>query len=84
MRSNKTKEQIYRDAFGLFTNGSIPDEIFNAYMNDTDGEGASRLQWWCVDNMRGELLDWCTGIGIIEAVEILYNVAHENGNLKID
>ena len=81
-RSNKTKEQIFRDSFQLFTNGRIPDEIFNGYMNDTDGEGASRLQWWIVDNMRGEIIDWCTGIGIIEAVENLYKTALENGNLS--
>ena len=82
MKSNKTKEQIYRISFGLFTNGHIPDEIFNGYMNDEDGEGTSRLQWWCVDNMRGDIMDWCTGIGIIEAVEHLYQCAKENGNLQ--
>lgn len=78
MRSTKTKEQIFRDGFSLFTNGQIPNEIFNSYMNDEDGDTTSRLQWWCVDNMRGEITDWCTGIGIIEAVELLYENA--NGN----
>lgn len=81
-RSEKTKEQIYRDSFSLLTNGYIPDEIFNGYINDEDGEGTSRLQWWCVDNMRGEIMDWCTGIGIIEAVEKLYECALDNGNLS--
>ena len=33
--------------------------------------------------MRGEIMDWCTGIGIIEAVEHLYKTALENGNLSI-
>lgn len=80
MRSTKTKEQIFRDGFSLFTNGQIPNEIFNNYMTDEDGEATSRLQWWCVDNMRGEIMDWCTGIGIIEAVEHLYKTALENGN----
>lgn len=83
-RSTKAKEKIYREAFGLMTNGYIPDNIFNGYMNDTDGEGASRIQWWCVNNMRLEIIDWCTGIGIIEAVEHLYKVAHENGNISLD
>jgi len=84
VRSTKTKEQIYRDAFQCLTNGAIPDDIFEGYMNDTDGEGTSRLQWWCVDNMKGWCMDWNTGIGIIEAVEHLYKVALENGNLSID
>jgi hypothetical protein len=84
MRSTKTKEQIFRDGFGLFTNGQIPNDMFNDYMNDEDGEATSRLQWWCVDNMRGEIMDWCTGIGIIEAVEHLYKTALENGNLSIE
>jgi hypothetical protein len=76
------KDKIFREAFGLFVNGQIPDDIFNGYMNDQDGEGASRLQWWIVDNMRGEISDWCTGIGIIEAVEHLCQVALSNGNIK--
>ena len=84
MKSNKTKAQIYKDGFGLFTNGQIPTEIFNNYLNDEDGDATSRLQWWIVDNMRGEIMDWCTGIGIIEAVEHLYKVALENGNLSIE
>jgi len=84
MKSNKTKAKIYKDGFGLFTNGQIPTEIFNNYLNDEDGDATSRLQWWIVDNMRGEIMDWCTGIGIIEAVEHLYKVALENGNLSIE
>jgi len=84
IRSTKTKEQIYRDAFECLTNGKIPDDIFDAYMNDNDGEGTLRLQRWCVDNMKGWCVDWNTGIGIIEAVEHLYKVALENGNLSID
>jgi hypothetical protein len=76
------KEKIFKEAFALFVNGTIPEGIFQAYLNDIDGEGASRLQWWIVDNMKTEISDWCTGIGIIEAVEHLYNVAKENGNIK--
>ena len=76
-----TKEKIYRDSFSLFTNGRIPDGMFNDYINDKEGEATLILQWWIIDNMRGEISDWCTGIGIIEAVEHLYNCALENGNL---
>ena len=82
MKSTKTKEQIFRDGFGLFTNGQIPNNIFNLYMGDEDGESTLELQWWVVNNMRVEIADWCTGIGIIEAVEHLYKTALENGNVE--
>ena len=84
MRSTKTKEQIFRDGFGLFTNGQIPNDIFNGYITDEDGEATFELQCWIVNNMRGEIMDWCTRIGIIEAVEHLYKTALENGNLSIE
>jgi hypothetical protein len=84
MRSLKTKEQIFRDGFSLFVNGCIPDDIFEGYMNDEDGEATLKLQIWIVNNMRGEICDWATGIGIIEAVELLYESALENGNLSIE
>lgn len=82
MRSNKTKEEIYLDAFALFVTKPMPNELFINYMNDEDGEATFELQCWIVNNMRTEIIDWCTGIGIIEAVEHLYKVAEENGNLK--
>ena len=83
MRSTKTKEQIYREGFRLFTNGQIPDVIFNSYVNDQNDDATSELQNWCLNNMKDSISDWCTGIGIIEAVEDLYNTALENGNLCI-
>jgi hypothetical protein len=58
--------------------------MLNDYMNDEDGEATFELQCWIVNNMRSEILDWCTGIGIIEAVENLYETALENGNLSIE
>jgi len=81
-RSEKTKEQIYRDSFSLLTNGYIPDKILNDFINDEDGEATFELQCWIVNNMRGEIMDWATGIGIIEAVEKLYECALDNGNLS--
>lgn len=81
MKSTTTKEKIFRDAFGLFTNGYIPYEIFNAYMNDSDGEGSLRMQCWCIGNVRGDVMDWITGIGVVEAVELLYKSAIENGTI---
>jgi hypothetical protein len=84
VRSNKTKERIFRDGFSLFVNGHIPDDIFQEYMDDLiikDGRGSFKLQCWIVYNMKDDIDDWVTGIGIIEAVELLYESALENGNL---
>lgn len=83
MRSNKTKEQIFQDGFALFVKKPIPTKIFNDYMNDTDGTGAWELQLWIVNNTKDSISDWITGVGIIESVEHLYKIAHENGNLAI-
>lgn len=80
----KTKEQIFREGFGLFINNPIPDDIFNKYMDDIDGEGTLKLQSWIINNVRGEIIDWVTGIGIIESVELLYESAIENGNVVME
>lgn len=82
LRSNKTKEEIFRDAFHLFTNNEIPDDLFNDYLNDKDGEATFNLQCWVINNMKRQISDWATGIGIIEAAELMYESARENGNLS--
>ena len=86
-RSNKTKEEIFRDGFSLFVNKIVPKPLLDGYLKDLetfDGEATSNLQVWIVNNLKPELNDWITGIGIIEAVELLYNSALENGNLGGD
>jgi len=82
MRSNKSKEQIYKDSFSLFVNGTIPDKLLKDYLSDQDGESSTNMQQWVVDNMKSEIIDWSTGIGIMDAVDTLYNEAKANGNLK--
>ncbi len=84
MRSKKSKVQIYLDGFSLFLKESIPDDLFINYTNDRDGSATYELQLWVVNHMKDEIADWCTGIGIIESVEHLYEVALENGNLKLE
>lgn len=84
MRSKKSKEQIFRDGFSLFIIGNIPDDLFNAYLNDKDGEATSNLQFWIVNNMKPQISDWATGIGIIEAVELMYETSRDNGNLSVE
>ena len=80
-RSKKTKEQIFKDSFSLFVNKKIPKKLLNGYMNDEDGLFTFELQEWIVNNLRPEISDWCTGIGVIDAVEILYESAVDNGRL---
>lgn len=81
-RSEKTKEQIFRDAFNMLTNNEIPDELLNDYFNDKDGEATYQLQCWIGMNMKRQISDWATAIGIIEAVELMYESARDNGNLS--
>lgn len=81
MRSNKTKEQIYRYSFSLFTYGSVPDNLLKSWIDNEDDSHIA-IQEWCVNNMKKEIQDWCTGIGIIESVEHLYECAYDNGNLS--
>ena len=84
MRSTKTKEQIFTNSLSLFVDEPIPNELLQNYLNDTTGDYTSDLQGWIVFHMKDEISDWCTGIGIIEAVKHLYNTALENGNLSLD
>jgi hypothetical protein len=80
MRSNKTKEQCYRDALGLMVNGRIPDKIIKDYINGEDDAHLPLVDFIC-RNIRGEISDWSTCIGILEAADHLYECALENGNL---
>lgn len=52
MKSNKTKEQIYKETFDVFTKKEVPLKMLRAYMNDEDGQATSDLQCWIVNNMK--------------------------------
>lgn len=75
--NNTTRADALKDVIQLFTNGSIPSDILKGYLEDETGEGSMLMQSWIINNMRGEILGWCTGIGIIEAAEHLYETALE-------
>ena len=79
---NKTKKEYYQDVFGLMVNERIPDEILDNYINDVGDDSYSPLADYVLNNMRGEIMDWSTAIGIIEAVEHIYKEAVSNGNIK--
>jgi len=78
-------EELIRDTFRLFLKKEIPQDIFDNYINDSfckqDGEGFSKMQDFVGDNLKKEI-HWSTSIGIIEAVEHIYNEAISNGNIK--
>lgn len=81
MKSTKTKEQVYRESFNLFTAVPVPEDLLSSYLVDEYGEASLELQSWIVNNLRKEISDWATGIGVIEAVDLLYNSAVENGTI---
>jgi hypothetical protein len=78
----KTKKDYYLDIFGLLVNGKIPDEILDNYINDVGEDSYTPLADYVSNNMRGEIMDWSTAIGIIEAVDHIYHEAIANGNIK--
>lgn len=77
----KTKEEIAKTFFELFTDNKIPDSLLNNYLNDIDGQGTMDFQIWIISNMK-DTISWCTGIGIIESFEHCYKVSFDNGNIN--
>jgi hypothetical protein len=86
MKSEKTKAEIFKEAIELFITEEVHNGLLINYLDaqedkDDEGDATFHLQAMIVNFMKPEILDWCTGIGIIEAVNHLYNTALENGNL---
>lgn len=77
----KTKLQVYTSALSLFVKVPVQEELITAYFNDEDGEATFSLQSWILNNMRDEIADWCTGIGVIDSLDLLYDEALFNGNV---
>ena len=77
----EVKEELAKNFVGLFVDSEIPDQLIEDYLDDEDGEGTSNLQAWIIYNMKSSISDWCTGIGVIEAFELNYNAALENGHI---
>ena len=77
----EVKEELAKNFLGLFVDSEIPDQLIEDYLDDEDGEGTSNLQAWIIYNMKSSISDWCTGIGVIEAFELNYNAALENGHI---
>lgn len=80
----KTKFEIYKSAFGLFLNENVPDSMLHQYLDNIQyPDYHIEIQNYIIDNMKKEILDWNTGIGIIDAVDSMYDEAVSNGNVKI-
>jgi hypothetical protein len=73
------KKQIIKEGLSIFINKEIPDNIFEPYFNNQD---STYLQEFVLNNLKPGVGNWITGIGIIEAVELIYESAVENGNIK--
>ncbi len=68
-----------RDALTAITGRESPDFVGNAYScNDLTDQQTIELQDWCSMNARPE---WSTGIGILEAAELLVEEAIANANI---
>lgn len=73
---------VYNSAFKLFLNKEVPYRMLVDYIEHPYDEQANRLQDFIGVNMKSELLVWSTAIGIMDAVDILYKEALNNGNLN--
>ena len=76
------KINIYASAFKIFLNEDVPYEILLAYVNHPFDEQAAVLQDFIGMHLKEELLGWSTAIGVMDAVDVLYKEAYNNGNLK--
>ena len=83
MRIKISKKECYTSAFSLLINGKIPDKVLDDYINDVD-DSYTALADHVLNNIKKEIAEWSTAIGIIEAVDSIYNCAVENGNIETE
>jgi hypothetical protein len=79
----KSVKQCLEEGFSLFVDKEIPKNIFLDYYEDKDGEGTYNIQEWIINNLKDHIAEWCTGIGVIEAVEHIVITAYENGSIQL-
>lgn len=75
-----TRKEAYRDCLLLLcgrlpSDELIPTESFSAL----DDDRSAKLQDFVCEHV---VLPWSTGIGALEAMDILVGVADDNGNLR--
>lgn len=69
--------QIHYHAFSFFVEKKPPMEMVIKYFNGD----SSDMQDYIVGNLK-EGLFWSTGVGVLDAVDLLINEAESNGNFK--
>ncbi len=75
-----TRKEAYRDCLQLLC-GKLPDDdlIPEVSFSKFDEDKSAELQDFVSDNIK---LPWGTGIGTLEAIDIMIDVAESNGNLR--
>ena len=76
----KSKLDYYKEVFALLLVREIPNKILNNYIFDIGEDAYQDLADFVINNMK-ESISWSTAIGIIEAVDHIYNEAVSNGNI---
>lgn len=80
MKSFKTKVQIYQEMVSLFTETAtlVPESIINDYLSDDK----TPLTNYINDNIRGDIHDWITTDGVLEAIDLLFKKSYESSRLS--
>lgn len=78
MRPLYTPADPFRDAVRLVAGREPPWWVRGWALAPDD---ADRLQAWFVEGMESTATPWATGIGAIEAAELIVAAAIENGNI---
>jgi len=78
----KNKKDYYLEIFSLFLTDSVPMTILDDFMKSDHDDGYTIIADFIGMHMKPEISEWSTCLGIVEAVEIIYNEAVMNGNIK--
>lgn len=79
----ETPKSPFRDALKAITGQDPPDYVRGYNANDLSAVvELDELQSWCSDAIVDAGFEWMTGLGVIEAAELLVAGAVENGNIE--
>jgi hypothetical protein len=84
MSEGKKKINYYQDVFSLFLKKEVPERILKKYLNEETDDHVSELSDFIGMNMKNPISEWSTCIGVLDAVDTIYNEAIINGNIKRD
>ena len=75
--SYEEKIQIYYNTFSFFLEKKPTFELIIQYLN----QDYTNMQDFIVSNLKDDMF-WSTGIGVMDAIDLLIKEAHNNGNFK--